>query len=215
MLYIIYPNDPSTQFMRTIIHEVDDLIHRGHIKVIKCDANDESYANTINEIEAIPIHSKVIFIGHSTSEKLYGGMSNTYNRKSLIDLSKMSLFKSKELFLISCFSSRLLKSSRPHRESSKCIGFGLLPSELGEVTAHKQLNSMGLDYKEIALFRQVLSNIMAKSVNYLAINDVDLNQVFSFMKILFNKKISELILSGGNKKVAEILFYVVNEAVLD
>lgn len=212
MLYIIYPSDPTTKFMGTII---DKLINGGDIEVIRCVASNESYTHTIGEIKKIPDGSKVVFIGHSTSEKLYGGMSDSYERRSLVELKEMSVFKSKELFLVSCFSSDLLRSSRPHRENARCIGFGLLPSELEEVTAHKQLNKIGLNQGDIDLFKLILSETIAKAIDNLVVDDISLNQVFNFTKILFNKKISDLILSGGNRKVAEVLFYVVNEAVLD
>jgi hypothetical protein len=125
----------------------------------------------------------------------------------------MSIFKGKSLFVISCFSAKLLKSTRISRGYSPCVGFGLLPSELEEVISHSKLNQLNLSQSDIDFFKDFLCELVNKSVVYFFLNDI--NRLFSYIKILVNRKITEIILSKNNLKVAEILYYVVNEIVVE
>lgn len=215
MKYLIFPDDPSVYFMDLVLKQISGFIDDGSIKVIKCDANDESYFTTSRLIENIPPGSKIVFIGHSTPALVYGGMSKDYPRKPLVKLNNMSIFRDKELLLVSCFSMKLLESSRRYRNYSKCMGFGLLPSELDEVQAHKGMKNINLNKSDIEGFKLVLSQLMARTMEYLLEYDCPMEKVLSYFKIITNKEINDNLLNGGNRKVAEILFYVVNEVKAD
>ncbi|OEE32009.1 hypothetical protein ACODG7_00545 [Vibrio anguillarum] len=215
MKYLIFPDDPSVYFMNSVIEKISTFIEDGSVTLIKCNASDDGYKTAYKLIEEIPKGSKVVFIGHSTPALIYGGMSEEYLRKPLVRLKNMSVFKDKELLLVSCFSMKLLESSRNYRNYSKCMGFGLLPSELEEVEAHRGIRNLSLDFEDIENFKSDFSQLMASTMEYFLETDSSMEKLFSYFKIITNKKINENLLCGGNRKVAEVLFYVVNEVNLD
>ncbi|WP_232582497.1 hypothetical protein [Photobacterium phosphoreum] len=214
-MYIIFPNDPSLSFMNEVLIKLQSYIDDKSVNVISCDPDDASYIEARKTIQSIPLASKIIFIGHSTPSLIYGGMSVDYERKCLIDLASMSVFKDKEIVLVSCFSSKLLTSSRPHRNYSSGIGFGLLPSELGEIDAHNKMNKIGIEEGDITEFCGILSKVIANSVLYWIANDCRLIDVYHYLKILLNREVNEISLSNGNERVSEMLYYVVNESMMD
>lgn len=73
MYYLIYPNDPTIYFMNPIIKKLKSYIEDGSLILINCDADLNSYKDSVKKIKEIPENSKVIFIGHSTNSILYGG----------------------------------------------------------------------------------------------------------------------------------------------
>ncbi len=215
MYYLIYPNDPTTYFMNPIIKSLKSYIEDGSLILINCDADLKSYKDSVEKIKEIPKNSRVIFIGHSTNSILYGGQSPDFERKSLVELSQMSIFKNIELFLISCFSEKLLKSSRGQRNYSKCLGFGLLPSELQEVVAHSAMRRLELNQTDINIFKFHLADIFCSVLNYMISNNTSLDMAYNYFKIITHKKTNDLILNEKNDKVAELFFYVSQEAILD
>ncbi|MEK1974499.1 hypothetical protein WOB87_15480 [Vibrio parahaemolyticus] len=215
MKYLIYPDDPSIYFMDLVLEKISNFVENGSIKLIECESDEASYKVAFNLIKDIPNGSKIVFIGHSTPDLLYGGMSDSNPRKPLVKLREMSVFRDKELLLVSCFSNKLLESSRQYRNYSKCMGFGLLPSEMDEVEAHRGIRSLSLDSSDIDDFKLVLSQLIASTMEYFLNEDHSMEKVFSYFKIITNKKINDYLLEGGNRKVAEVLFYVVNEVSLD
>lgn len=215
MYYLIYPNDPTTYFMNPIIKSLKSYIENGSLILISCEANLNSYKDSIEKIREIPENSIVIFIGHSTNSILYGGQSINFEKKPLLELSQMSIFKNIELFLISCFSEKLLKSSRGQRNYSKCLGFGLLPSELQEVVAHSAMRRLELNQTDINIFRFHLADIFCSVLNYMISNNSSLDMAYNYFKIITHKKTNDLILNEKNDKVAELFFYVSQEAILD
>lgn len=213
MIYIIYPSDPSTDFLKSATLNVINSIGGENVSLISCHASDDGYEKTIDEIKAIPDGAKVVFLGHSTPTTIFGGECPAYKRKPLLELSDMSIFKGKSLFVVSCFSAKLLKSTRIHRGYSPCVGFGLLPSELDELVSHNKLNKLSLSQYDIDIFKEFLCELVGKAVVCFFLNDA--NRLFGYVKILVNRKITEIIFSKNNLKVAEMLYYVVNEVVVE
>lgn len=213
--YIIYPDDPTVYFMNTILKNLKDYIEDGRLTLISCNATNEGYEDSLNLIKQIPEHSRVIFIGHSTPIVLYGGQSSCFNRKPLINLNQMSIFKNIELFLISCFSEKLLKSSRSFRNYSKCLGFGLILSELCEVSAHSGMRRLGLTQDDINIFKFHVSEIFSTVLRFMITNNASLEQAFNMFQIITNIKTNEMIIKDKNEKIAELFYYLVEESLLD
>ncbi|WP_065718043.1 hypothetical protein [Acinetobacter baumannii] len=213
--FLIYPNDPTVYFMNPILKSLKDYIESGKLTLITCDANEQAYKASLDLIKNIPVYSKVIFIGHSTPTILYGGHSSTFTRKPLLELRQMSIFKDIELFLISCFSEKLLKSSRPFRNYSKCLGFGLILSEPNEIQAHSGMKKLELNQEDIEIFKFHVSDIFSKVLKFMIINDASLEQAFNIFQIITNKKTNDVIINEKNEKIAELLYYLVQESLLD
>ena len=213
--YLIYPDAPTVYFMNIILKNLKDHIEDGKITLITCDASNEGYVHSLNLIKQIPEHARVIFIGHSTPIMLYGGQNSCFNRKPLLNLSEMSIFKNIELFLISCFSEKLLKSSRPFRNYSKCLGFGLILSELSEVSAHSGMRKLDLNQNDVDIFKLHVSEIFARVLSFMVNNNASLEQAFNMFQIIANKKAYDIIIKDKNEKIAELLYYLVQESLLD
>lgn len=215
MLYIILPDDPTVYFMNSVIERLYDHINQGNISLIKCGPTKESYSDSFNSIKLIPENSKIIFIGHSTVNTLYGGHCSEHLRQSLISLEQMSIFKNKELFLVSCYSKKLLISSRGHRNFSRCLGFGLLPSEMYELEAHSGIRRLNLNEDDLNIFKNHLADLIFKTISYIISKNKNLEEAYNYLKILINQKSNEAILVEKNPRVAEILYYMVTESLLD
>lgn len=215
MYYLIYPNDSSISFMDPILNNLRIYINSGLLILINCEPNLGSYQESLKQISGIAGNSRVIFIGHSTASILYGGKSCDFDKRPLIELSQMSIFKNVELFLISCFSEKLLKSSRKHRNYSKCLGFGLLPSELDEVEAHPAMRKLSLDQNDINVFKENLADVFCSVLGFMISNNTSLDEAYNYFKIITHRKTNDLILKENNEKVAEIFFYVSQESLLD
>ncbi|GAA4871838.1 hypothetical protein [Ferrimonas pelagia] len=214
-MYIIFPNDPTTDFMDPVLDAVNNLVIDGSLKVIRCAADDPSYEKARREIQDIPPGSKVVFIGHSTSSMLFGGESVDYPRAALVKKDEMGLFKDRQLFLISCFSAGLMKSSRPFRNKASCLGFGLLPSEIGELGDHGNISKIGLTEEDILSFREILSEVMSYLVAHWLDDGKTLYSTYDLFKVLVNKKINDCLLKENNARLAELLFYISHEAVVE
>ncbi|MFO6423919.1 hypothetical protein [Motilimonas sp. KMU-193] len=215
MNYLIFPDDPSTSFMNVVLEEVMSAGLGDKLEVITCSASDSAYEEAFVKISNIPTGSRVIFIGHSTPSILYGGADMAFTRKPLIQLDTISTFKDKELVLISCFSSKLIESSRRHRNYAKCIGFGLLPSELGEVDSHAGMRKIELEQDDIDNFKVMLAGVISDALCQMLEKDLDIFALFRYLKILLNKSANDFIIKDKNEKLGELLFYVCTEAVVE
>lgn len=207
MIYLIYPSDPSTSFLDRLIEKFAASIEEGKVRLIECQALDISYEKSIEEIKKIPEHSKVIFMGHGTPTVLYGGASESFQRKALIELKDMSIFNNKTLILMSCYSTSLLKSSRKHRGYSDSIGFGLLPSDLSETKGKAYLDKLNLNKSNIEEYQICLVDIF-EELTYLLLNtDKSTKQIVDRLKLLINTKINDNVLMLGNTALANLLYY--------
>lgn len=71
MINIIFPIDPSTQFLSQII---DILIENGvACNVIEVLPNDQSYSESKEKIKELNNDWDLIFLGHGQPNQLYGG----------------------------------------------------------------------------------------------------------------------------------------------
>ncbi|MFW9686749.1 hypothetical protein V3H46_14135 [Vibrio parahaemolyticus] len=215
MNYIIFPEDPSTKFMNVVFKRAIVLGLDNQFEIISCRPEDSGYKEAIDNIKNIPSGSRVIFIGHSTPNKIYGGQSDSFERKTLLSLDNMSIFRDKELILVSCFSNKLIESSRGHRNYSNCIGFGLLPSELDEVSSHSGMRNLDLKQEDIDKFTDILASIISDSICYMLKHNTDIYELFRYIKVLINKKANDLIINDNDEKLGELLFYVSTETLVE
>ncbi|HHP0395822.1 hypothetical protein [Acinetobacter baumannii] len=201
--------------MNSVISSLNSYISQGLISLIRCNPTKESYQEAFKAIKLIPEKSKVIFIGHSTVNTLYGGHSHDYIRQPLLTLEQMSIFRNRELFLISCYSKQLLISSRGYRNLSRCLGFGLLPSEMEEMQSHSGIRKLCLTEDDLDIFKNLLANLISKTLLYIISENKTLEEAYNYLKILINKKSNEAILIDRNPRIGELLYYIATESQLD
>lgn len=206
MIYIIYPSDSSTLFLQGIISPLRKNMSCENLKVIRIEASDESYQDAITEIALIPNSSFVLFMGHGTGTEIYGGESRDFSKKCLFKKNDMGIFKNKDLLLLSCYSSTLLQSSRTIRNYSNSIGFGALPSGMEEVNASSKLRKQNLDSLMIDDYKKVIVECVFQSILLSFNEEYSFEQLYHYLKLTINRKISRLVIDEEKRTLADLLF---------
>ena len=210
-LYIIIPIDLSTHFLFDIVSELNPVT----IKLIKVEANDNSYSDTLNSISEIPDDSNIIFLGHGTSDKLYGGESESFEKKELVSIRTMRIFKNQNVFLLACNSALLLKSSYRLSNIKKAIGFGSLPTSKEEIDNDKRLSKTGIGDEIIELYKQEIVRITSQGINYFARNkNLDFIDLKNYLDFLLLKRINSTVLKDNNPLLADLLYKMKKEMVI-
>ena len=210
-LYIIIPIDPSTNFLFDIVSELNQV----SIKLIKVEANDISYSNSLNSISEIPDNSNIIFLGHGTSNKLYGGESERFDKKELVSVRTMRIFRNQNIFLLACNSALLLKSSYRLSNIKKAIGFGSLPTSKEEIDDDKRLSKTGIDDKIIELYKQEIVRIISQGINhFIQSKNADFIDLKNYIDLLLLKRINNAVIKDNNPLLADLLFKMKKEMVI-
>jgi len=204
---IIFPKDPSILFLKTIIKKLEEKEIK--FDLIEVFPNQASYDSTIDKLKATNDNDLIIFLGHGSPDRIYGGESDDFNKKALVKISEMNIFKDKNLFLLACDSTSLLKSSFNIAKIKKSIGFGPLPTELTELNSTK-FKSLGATEETIEEFKTKITKIISNSLIYFLINydDLSLLDLKDNITLLINKEINNSILSEKNRPLADLLFYM-------
>lgn len=204
---IIFPKDPSTLFLKTIIKNLE--AKNIEFDLIEVFPNKDSYYSTIDKLKATNDNDLIIFLGHGSPDRIYGGESDDFEKKSLVKISEMNIFKDKNLFLLACDSTNLLKSSFNIAKIKKSIGFGPLPTELTELNSTK-FKSLGATEETIEEFKTKITSIISSSLIYFLVNSdkLSLLDLKDYIILLINKEINSSILTEKNRPLADLLFYM-------
>lgn len=211
IINIIISIDPSTEFLFEIISNIEEL----KINLITIEPSDGSYKESIVKISEIPEHSNIIFLGHGTSTILYGGESESFEKKEIISLRTMNVFKNQNIFLLACDSALLLKSSFRLSQIKKSIGFGSLPTSIEEIENDKKLSKIGITDEIIESYKKEIVNIVSSAFNYTYQNNVyDFTTLKDFIDLLLLIKMNKAILEDNNPLLADLLYKMKNEMVI-
>lgn len=210
-MYLIFPSDPTTNFLQQVID--DTLVLFPEINVIRCAANEESYVATKESLEAIPEGRTIFFVGHGSPSTLYGGASHEFEKRPLITLKNINLFKNSKLILMACNSTGFIKSSRPMRNFSDGLGFGLLPSEMEELQTNRKIRELGLTEIELDKFKGILVDLFKKIIATVAKGEKCIESLAFFVSAYISKLINELVADSNFVKVAKLLFYVKKDLI--
>jgi hypothetical protein len=215
MIFLVYPSDPSTHFLQQLLDQFSESIKVKKVCLIVCEASDMSYEEARRAMKETPEGSTIIFMGHGTPDKLYGGTNDNFSRKAFITIRDMPAFTNRTLIFMSCYSANFLKASRQIRNYNNSIGFGLLPSDLNEMQNKSQLNKLDFNESDINQFRQCLIEIFSELTNHLLTTNKSVEQVVDHIKLFINCKINSCILNEDNSKLANLLFYMNSEIHYD
>ncbi len=209
MIYIVYPDDPSTAFLKPIVTSLQASGVELH--VIKVEASDDSYKSAFEEVNNISKSAFTMFMGHGTDDELLGGESSNFKRKPFIKKNEMGIFKQKDVLFLSCNSEGLIKNARRIAGFSSSLSFGALPTSYQEVENNRKLNKLGLTNDSIDEFKEILVNSVLEAVQYSLGKDCSLETVYNYLRLLINRKISSLVLEDNNTSLANLLFQVKQE----
>lgn len=214
MNHIIISIDPSTQFLFRIIESFRAA--SVSFNLIEVHPNEDSYRETLEIISRIEDRSTIIFLGHGTDERLYGGeFPIDFPRRELIVKEQMKLFHNQFLFLLACNSSGLIKKSFRIAKTYKSIGFGALPTSKEEVQDDRKLAHQGITEETIELFKSaIVETVSVALVKYFKNSDMDFVGLSDFLQLLIDKRINNAILKEKNRSLADLLYKMRDEMVI-
>lgn len=210
-MYLIFPNDPSTDFLKEVINHSLELFPE--INLVECHASDDSYTATKDFLATIPEGRTIFFIGHGSLDSLYGGASHEVEKRPLITLKNINLFKNSNLILMACNSTGFLESSRQMRNFSDGLGFGLLPSEMGELQVNRKIREIELAENDLDKFKEILITLFKKIISKVAKGEHSIESLATFVSTYISKLINELVKDKSMVKVAKLLFYVKKDLI--
>lgn len=208
MIYIIFPEEESTLFLYDICSNIEKSLGKESFSLIKVTADEQSYQAAVEEVKSLPENSFILFIGHGHSDKLYGVLS--YSDIALFDTNTMHIFAGKNLFAVACNSSILLRKAYNRFSLKSSIGFGDLPTDTAELEI-KKFKKLGVNEKHLEQFKVIMVEVISEALIGFCKKDLNVDYLFSYLKLLLNKKISEIALEGKNRILAELVFQMRNQ----
>lgn len=217
MLHFIYPTDESTNFLLEIPNTLSEKYGSELIKIITVLPSDQSYSASVSAINDLPDNSTVIFMGHGQDDRLWGAEDQTFSKKAFISKSQSKVFSNKHLLCLSCYSNEFLKGTFAFSKIISSIGFGSLPTEMGEVKNNKRLKELGITDPVIDRYKIVLIDIIVRSLSEMIEKNLSFAELSSFLKLILNKLISEVVLmdksNAENRILSDLLFQMKTEMV--
>lgn len=210
MIQIIISIDPSTQFLFRIIEKLK--YSQIEFNLTEIHPSHESYSKSINLISRFERQSCILFLGHGTDERLYGGEElPDFEKKEFIRFDKMNVFENQNLFVLSCNSAGLLRKSYRISNLNKAIGFGGLPTSKEEVDDDKRFREQGVSISTIEDFKNEIVDTVS---NALSLYYNDFNRLSDYLTLLLDKRINNAVLVKNDRNLADLLFQMRNEMVL-
>ena len=210
MIQIIISIDPSTQFLFEIIDRLKSC--QIDFNLIELHPNIESYSESLNMISRFDKNSVIVFLGHGTDEKLYGGEQlPDFKKREFIKFDKMNVFGSQNLFALACNSAGLIKKSHRQSKMNKSIGFGSLPTSKEEVEIDKRLKELGVSVSTIEDFK---NEIVFTVSSALVFHYKDFNKLSDYLRILLDQRINNAVLVKKDRNLADLLYKMRSEMIL-
>lgn len=123
----------------------------------------------------------------------------------------MSIFKGRNIFILACDSTELLRQSFQQSGIKKSIGFGALPTDLKEVENNKKLSGQDINQDVINLYKEVIvKSISTALCNYL-LKHKDFINLYNYLRLLLNKEINDSVLSSKNRILADLIYKMRDE----
>ena len=210
MIQIIISIDPSTQFLFEIIDKLKSF--QIDFNLTELHPNSKSYSDSFNLISEFDKNSVIVFLGHGTDEKLYGGEQlPDFKKKEFIKSTQMNVFENQNLFALSCNSAELIKKSYKLAKLNKSIGFGGLPTSKDEIEDDKKLREQGVSESTIEDFKSEIVNIVSIA---LVLHHNDFNKLSDYITLLLDQRINNAVLVKKDRNLADLLFKMRYEMVL-
>jgi hypothetical protein len=210
VIQIIISIDPSTQFLFEIIDKLRS--YQIELNVTELHPTAESYSKSYEDVSKFEKNSVILFLGHGTDEKLYGGeLLPDFKKKEFIKLTQMNVFANKNLFALSCNSAGLIKKSYKLAKFNKSIGFGGLPTSKDEIEDDKKLREQGVSESTIEDFK---NEIVYTVSNAISLHYQDFNKLSDYLTLLLDKRINNAVLVKKDRNLADLLFKMRYEMVL-
>ena len=202
----IYPEDLTTDFLLPLYEHICNNMHAVGIHTDTTD-EDDSLDKIYEEIKDAEV---VIFLGHGTSQKLYGSRCDNV----VFEEANQELLHDKRLLLLSCNSNQFIHNYG----LENAIGFGFLPTSLDDVRQTRKLHEIyveDLDKKDVDSFNTSLVQAFVRTVSDEALSDFHLFK--ERLKFNISKEIVQCLVKRDTpnfRTVADELFYVCKDMII-
>jgi len=187
---ILFPTDPSTKFLERIFDYLSKKVSPENFTIIKIDCTEEAHRSAIDEIEKIE-YGSIIFLGHGNSSALQGSKCEKFTKPQFLTHREFAVFKRKNIMLVSCESSSLLKRAKGNFISG--LGFGDLPTDWNDIQGARETDASAYDgFTEdtIESFRNYLTEMIQFTLGNYFQQEMTLSKVKDLLLLLINKKIA-------------------------
>lgn len=208
-LVCIFPEDKSTDFLLPIYTQLESMSGFVGYRFNTLDLQKRnSLYNTLSQLEE---DSLLVFLGHGSSNKLYGSVDENGDKQVLLEKDNTRNLKKLDFICVACRSSEFA-----HNHFQNYIGFGDITSDFSEVIAERNIGESNfMDWaneNDIITFRNLFVEAVTKAILLTSCND--LCSMYKMMRLCFNKQIAELLKnksSNNYRHIADMLFDILNE----
>lgn len=197
-MIVIYPSDPTTNFLNSIIF--DDAIKQ-NIKEQYTVFHEDNFEDSLDMVAKHDSVNTILFLGHGTSDDLK--MSNNV---SFTSEYATSIFNSKKLILVSCYSADFLEALNGKFEVG--IGFGNIIESRVELSPADYIKYNHEDFRCIDLFRLNFVKILKLTLAECYSSNFTFLQLYYSLKLRINKIVSQCSLSNDKTmRLTGLLMY--------
>ena len=202
----IYPEDLTTDFLLPLYEHICNNMHAVGIHTDTTD-EDDSLDKIYEEIKDAEV---VIFLGHGTSQKLYGSRCDNV----VFEEANQELLHDKRLLLLSCNSNQFIHNYG----LENAIGFGFLPTSLDDVRQTRKLHEIcveDLDKKDVDSFNTSLVQAFVSTMSDEALSDFHLFK--ERLKFNISKEIVQCLVKRDTpnfRTVADELYYICKDMII-
>jgi predicted RNA-binding protein YlqC (UPF0109 family) len=216
MVYIIHPNDKTTDFLENIYQPILDIFPE-EIKIFRISDNTKSLEYCLKTILNCPENSSFFFLGHGASHCLHCvPEEEKILTPVFVSQGNLNQFNKHNIFSLSCESSDFF--SRNRNLLKNAIGFGYIPSDFEEIKSLRESEAnflSGITKNDIEIFSELLVNIMRCSIFDYILDGLSFRELFHRIRLRINKCIVKMLLEQpANIQVVEQLYTLKNDILL-
>lgn len=202
MTLCLYPTDPTTEFLRPVFDRICAL---PDVEPFEGDSiEDDDFLD--NLYEALEKANSIVFLGHGSTNCLYGTSLNP-----MIDdkSGNLDLLRNKRLIFFACRSEGFIKEYNLHDG----LGFGFIPTTLDDASEGRKLHKLDittLDSLDLDFFKDSIVRIWDG-----ALSEHDLSDLSKFQKsfeFYANVEIANVLTTQQDlpnfRLVADMLYYL-------
>ena len=215
ILHIIFPVDPTTDFLSVIIDylkkntEFQIIIHR--IQDLK---EQIEFKNNLKQI--VIENSLILFLGHGNSYSLRGPSVLNNNFGPLFEKEEINLLSKNRVIFLSCNSSDYLRDYIKRTEIISGLGFpNLITDEYDILYPDEPDRVNGINKNDIEMFKIILINLVKLSIADIINSDLTFYEFYKRLKLRTQKKIIEIYSGSRNTKTPlGKMMYDLNEGLV-
>ena len=204
MILIVHPLDPSTKALKRVGNYIKGRFP-DEVHIFNVHPNEESRHACYDVIQKCTPNDVILFLGHGSSFALYGSKGKMYDKADFvsydiqkeypewyyyneffIDKGNWEILKDKRLICVSCKSNIFGKSLFDKGIINSIIGFGNLPTSIGE---YKEMGVIANSHL-IAWMKGEINWIIKHSIVYSYLMNYSFSMTGDLMRFIIQQRIA-------------------------